>query len=321
MSKDQLVLRITKDASGKEVELDNMTLDEVVTFKRLLDSFLGLAKVYDKNSDTRISIRKGSAQMALETSSPTIELIKSDFSDIFNNKSKKNQTVIYCKEIQKILTTFPFQYEFDIKNSQGQKTSVLTEFTRKQKFYTKREPKTKRISELEFIQGELIDLGGKKINFHITPPNSDYALVIDCKSKEEARRVRNYVYSEAYILVHTKKSKKSKTIREFLDVYTDEAQFEEIKKFYSSFQSLEGHARYMEFHNFIYSELKKTNDLEKALKKIRKYIRLFDNSWTESGQLRTILVSLKSFRKNEILEETLNRITNRLKELTGQNKI
>ncbi len=208
-----------------------------------------------------------------------------------------------------------------INNSQHSQIDFLQEFKRTKSFYTKRTPKTKRISELEFVNGELIDLGGKKINFHIMPRDKDDAIIVNCKTKEQARKLGKFVYSQAFVVVHTKKRNQSKPIREFVDYYSDVNQFNQYKEFYDRIQELEGQERYTEFHELIFQILNTSQDLDLSLRKIRKYVRLFDHSWTESGQLRTILVSLKAFRNNIILQETLNGIKDRLKTITGQDKI
>lgn len=326
MAKEQFILTIKKDASGQDVDLNNMTLEVAEAFKELLESFMGLARLHSTNSDsqsseTRISVSRGSAILAIEASTENMESLVTDMKLVFKNESRRKETVSHCKKIQTILKSLPYEYEMGINNSQHSQIDFLQEFKRTKSFYTKRTPKTKRISELEFVNGELIDLGGKKINFHIMPRDKDDAIIVNCKTKEQARKLGKFVYSQAFVVVHTKKRNQSKPIREFVDYYSDVNQFNQYKEFYDRIQELEGQERYTEFHELIFQILNTSQDLDLSLRKIRKYVRLFDHSWTESGQLRTILVSLKAFRNNIILQETLNGIKDRLKTITGQDKI
>lgn len=93
-----------------------------------------------------------------------------------------------------------------------------------------------------------------------------------------------------------------------------------FNKFYKEVQELKGEEKYSKFYDLVNNIIHKDN-LDESLHTMKKYVDLFDNSNTEPGQLRTILVSLKSFKNNDILKGSLDNIKNRLKDITGKSKV
>ncbi len=103
MAKEQFILTIKKDASGQDVDLNNMTLEVAEAFKELLESFMGLARLHSTNSDsqsseTRISVSRGSAILAIEASTENMESLVTDMKLVFKNESRRKETVSHCKK-------------------------------------------------------------------------------------------------------------------------------------------------------------------------------------------------------------------------------
>lgn len=190
--------------------------------------------------------------------------------------------------------------------------------------FIKKEEKKRLYDKIEFLNGELVDLGGSsKINFHIMKPDLDYGITVNCKDKTEALRVRDYLYAKSgvFVAIHLRERKNSESVRNFIDVYNTKEQFNHFKSFYEEYMKMERQDRYLHFHSLVFNLISESKDIENSLKLIRKYIRLFNNEWTDEGQLRTILVSLKAFKNNPILKNDLESILLRVKKLSGQTNI
>jgi hypothetical protein len=296
-----------------------MTLEEAKSFMAILGAFTSLAELYD-NDDIKVQVTKSSAAICLETPTSKMTMIKNDLNQVFRNESKNAQLVKYSKIIQREIVDNDLRIEFDFIDSSGSKVSIANDFKRSQKFYTKKNQRTRRISNLIFLNGELNELGGKNVNFHITTTDSDYAKTIDCDSKEEARRVRDFILSRVFISVE-KSSTATSECYKFIDVYNTEIQYRKYQDFFNLIQSKGGVERYSTFHNVVFNELNQSVDTDVSLSLIRKYVRLFDNEHTEPGMLRTILVSLKAFKNEDILKDEFESIASRLRGLTSKEKI
>lgn len=325
MSQREILLKITEDPNGHKVYLDDMSLEAAKIFKELLESITSIAALCSTQQDkVRINVFKQSAAVKIYPSETAYLKIVKGLNDVIDNNSKSSDIVSHCKVIQMQMRDSKYKFEFDLIESASNRKSLVKDFQRKKDFYKKREDKKRLSDNIEFLHGEMVDLGGSsKINFHIMRPDLDYGIKIRCKDKNEAIRVREYLYASTgiYVAVHKRVRQNSDDIRNFIDVYNSQKQFNEFKRFYEETSKLERQDRYLKFHELVFATLSETVDIDASLRKIRKYVRLYNNTWTDEGQLRTILVSLKSFLNHPILKEDLEAIMNRVKILSKQKNI
>lgn len=311
MSDNEILFRITEFDNGEEIFLDNMSIEVADKFQDFLKLFTDLAKLYQTNNDIKVNVYKGSAAFALKSNKSKIELINDDFVAICEDRLDNPDSARCLRKIQDEIKNVPYKMELAIIIDNNVKP-YLSHFRRDKRFKVPVQARLRRISSIEFIKGELEEIGGKSINFHVLLPETTTRIIVSCKDKSEAKRIGHYIFSNVFVVVQ--KNETSKIVRNFLDVYNSQQEFEYFMNWYEDIQSLEGIERYDKIYSTFEAILEDaTKEWEIKLKRIRKHIRLFDSKHTEPGMLRTILIVLKPFKDNLILSEYYTVFLDRLK--------
>src|SRR5574343_180776 len=271
-----------------DVELDKLSVNEALALKNVLESFISIANLYN-DKDAIIQIEKGSAltRFAPSTADSYLKIIKE------------------YNKIQKVCSNKNYQLTIERTDENAKIINLNKYFTRKKPFYKKRAKKSKTKIELVFISGELFDLGGKKINAHITNKKGD-AVLIDIDRKEDARKLGNYLYSEAFI--SALKFQSETVVRwKFIDSYIDKSEHEKFENFVKSLKALELVERYEKVYDLAYEVLGGNGTIETKLKNLIKYFKLLVNENSDKGMLMTIMLALSQFQENKIVIDLYRR--------------
>lgn|SRR5574343_44055 len=288
-----------------DVELDKLSVNEALALKNVLESFISIANLYN-DKDAIIQIEKGSAltRFAPSTADSYLKIVK-DMDDVVNNKCVNKSIINEYNKIQKVCSNKNYQLTIERTDENAKIINLNKYFTRKKPFYKKRAKKSKTKIELVFISGELFDLGGKKINAHITNKKGD-AVLIDIDRKEDARKLGNYLYSEAFI--SALKFQSETVVRwKFIDSYIDKSEHEKFENFVKSLKALELVERYEKVYDLAYEVLGGNGTIETKLKNLIKYFKLLVNENSDKGMLMTIMLALSQFQENKIVIDLYRR--------------
>ncbi|ASS50527.1 MAG: hypothetical protein A3D31_13265 [Candidatus Fluviicola riflensis] len=318
MKKEELILCIKKSGDGRDIELDRLTLADALLFQELLASFTELLQNYDDASKFRLNVFKSSAAVKLEAEESFLKLVENDIDSAMNRKPIRTGALKKWQTLQQVISKSNYSFEFDIVSNGISRRSLISEFKSKP-FPSPKKKRTRRIENLTFLFGKLESLDSKA-QLHIMPYDKDYSVRINCISEAEARRARDFAYSDVYICAYRSHTPSGDS-HEFVDVYPDKDEFKKIQSFYTSYQKLDGQERYSAFIDLNYEIMEKDTDLEIRLFEILKYIRLFDNSTAEEGQLFTILSSLKDYKSHPIIKQTYESLLLRFKSRTKRKTV
>jgi hypothetical protein len=316
-NENSFVIKIKKDSHGNDISLNHMPLEATEALVIFVQNLVGFAKQQKvvNSDDVRISIKNGCIQSELIYPATREDIDERIFSIVEGN-SEENDLIKFFKAIQDKVKLNGLDYSIHL-NQNGINHDLTSKFKNK-RFPLKRGKRVEWEYNIDFIEGQLFNAGGKSTtNIHIDL--EDEPIVIAC-TKDQAKAVNKFLYERAYLCVESKRKAGAVTKYNLVDYYISKEAIQKYQSFFCDMNEKSLEVRYETFHEFVQKTISES-DFEMSLKKIRKHIRLFDNRNTEQGMLRTILVTLKSFKNSEILSDDLSKIANRLRELTGKNKI
>lgn len=159
-----------------------------------------------------------------------------------------------------------------------------------------------------FVEGELLNVGGKiNINAHIED-NTGYSYTVKC-TKDQAKKF-GAVYENTYVSILRKFKPDTKLQYDLIDVYITKDKFYEYKNLYESIEKDKSLNRFDIIHDKIENILIDDNISNGELIKL---MRLFNNSNSDKGIIRTILMALKRVEKTDTLSEMYNNLVSLLR--------
>ena len=188
MSDYKLELKIIKDSKQGDPKLSGMSVDAAKSFVTLLNCLTKIIELSTDSKDVSIEIKTGSL-VAVANSSTEQKIIKiqRDYEDVINHKSANIQLVGEWRNIQKLIQSNGLTYDaaFHIKT---QKIPIVQQIKTAKPFraYSKRK---KGHTDIIFVTGELIAVGGKKPNIHVLN-EKNVRIIADCKRTDAIKANR-----------------------------------------------------------------------------------------------------------------------------------
>jgi len=310
MNNNRIEFIIEKDSSGVDISMSNMPLDAAKSMIVFLESLTKMANLQLRNSDFRIGVSEGSTVVSITTTTaPHFDSLETEFMNVLEHESINKAYVHPLRDIQSTIQANGLQYQVNIVKN-GHKTPVLDRFKNSRKFSVKTR-RTRPDYQLVFIKGKLIEIGGKFPNFHID--TNEEPVKIDC-TEQEAIKIKDLLYANIYIAAWRKRTSKEKL--QFCTFYTREEEIDSVKEFILNNTQAEGTSKYSQIHSAVVRLVEQNN-----LYKVQKFIQLFNHPSVDNGKLRTILITLKAFKENEILKPTLDQIADILREKSKRKTI
>lgn len=291
MALGKFEVKILKEVDGSDVSLENLSIEASRALVDILEAMTNIAASQNENDTLSVSIRPGSACVAIEGDYQYVEKISNTLEVVADNQSEDPIIVDYFRNIQSTIKRNGLEYGASFI-SDDDEVDVINIFKESKKF-TKKRKKTirKHNFHVEFFEGRLIEIGGKNPNIHIEEGNIKYT--IDC-TELEARRIRDLLYADVLISAWAKPNANGKIKYTFCDHYVNRELYIDFKDFIKQNIKEIGTAPLKGIH-YKLADFLKDDDLGKA----KKFIKFFNSELTDISRLRTILLNTKAFKNEE----------------------
>jgi phosphohistidine swiveling domain-containing protein len=313
MSQPRLEIRITKDASLNDIDIQAMSLKAAQSFLILLQSVTRIVELTPNNDEITLEIKPGSVVLAAE--GKQLKNVRAEFEKILDNKSTNKDLVDQWRKIQSLFTANGLQYDACFYE-QGKKIPFYETLKKREKLRARSIARKKFQTELEFLTGKLIAVGGKHPNIHVEVEGKTLPP-IGC-TEINATKAKAYLYQTIRFSAWAKKAGNDNSFR-LCDSYATDEIYEElmgtIKDIFAADQiealkKLHFHCRHY-LDNQLYG-------------KFRKLIRLFNDDSTDINMLKMILIVTQSVhhheRLNALLQTTQEIFDKKFKQLNKKTK-
>jgi hypothetical protein len=298
MENDKFEIKITSEKDGSKTDLSNLTLKESKALVTILEAVTKIVELSAGAEKLKIQITKGSASVSANGDSSYIEEIQQGFTEVKEFRSTDSDLVDPWRKIQDLISLNGLSYEASFF-SKGKKRDILPEISGNRRFYTQSKIRTTSYT-LEFLKGQLIEIGGKVPNIHIIDKDLQN-LTVHCKDFE-AQRVNGFLYKDIYLSAW-KTTKDGKPFKyNFCDFYKEVSDFEEYKSFFED-KNLHLLDNLKNIHYKICAFLEK-----KEFMKVRQFIKLFNHESVDNSVLKTILIITKSHKDISHIADVRNNI-------------
>ena len=295
---------------GNDVSLSNMSLATTKSFIVLLESITSIVENTPANDSIRIQVKEGSAQVDIEGTDAAMDMIVEDFNEVSNNQSRKPRIVHNWRNIQSLLIANGFGFEVNIHRANG--VEPLLQKIKLAKAYRVKPKRRKSDTQIKFLKGKLIEIGGVRPNIHIH--TIDGEKIIQC-DEATAIKIKSFLYKEIRLSIWSKEAVETKPQLSFCDKYIHEHDYNELKEFISGTQDLSESEEFGKIHDKLISYLAPGDN--RSIGKARKIIRLYIHPTTEIGILKSILVITKSFQNVAKLKDDREKIRALIEEKIG----
>lgn len=301
MADNRLEFKITHDLDNKDVQLENMSLEIAQAFVVLIQSVAGIVELTPKNKNLKISIRKGSAVVCVE--GPEVKILEKRFKQVIENKSSNGELVKKWRNIQTLLSNNGIGYEANFFEK-NKPVSILAQLTSSKKIRAKRKENPPIATNIEFMSGKLIAVGGKNPNIHVEISKNEKPVIIGC-TELKANKAKVFLYNKIWLSVWSTK-KGNDTEYEMCDSYWDTQS--NIFNDFSSFIIALGKS-----HN----EIESLKMLHYKCQEIlisqnygiyRKFLRLFNTETSDLNTLKTLLIVSRPFKEHERLKAIIDEL-------------
>jgi len=310
---NEFIIKINKDRNGNDLSLTNMSLEAIEALHVFLTSLKDFAKLQE-NQNLRFTLRDGCIETAISYPEAD-EQIGDDINSILDGSSENNDFIRIFKSIQNKVQANGLDYSLTHKMNNVE-TDVTNIFKTK-RFAYRRGPKKTWHQEVIFIDGVLIDNGGKVItNLHVETADAEYTID---STREESKIVREFLYENVYLVAAKRYHDGEKPHYKFVDYYLSPEKFRQYKDFYQQINSDQTLAKYDKIYDTIMEIINGSGSINEVLK----VMRLFNFSFTDRGIIRTILMALKPIDKtdNQKLKDLYDSLAKKLRETSTNNMI
>jgi hypothetical protein len=291
MSQSRLEIKITKDAHDTDIDINAMSLQAAKSFLLLFESITKIVELTPENKEIKIQITSGSAVVAAE--GKNIAKTKKEFEKILENKSTNRELIDQWRRIQKVFTANGLHYEANFYEN-GKKIPFYDTLRDRQKLRARPTAPKKFTTELEFLAGKLIAVGGKNPNIHVEVDNKTLPP-ITC-TEINASKAKAYLYQTIRFSTWAKEAGGVKRYT-LCDSYANEEIYGELKAVITRIFSKEQIEALKNLH------LQCRNYLDnQEYGKMRKFLRLFAHESTDINILKTLLIVTQSVSEHEKLK-------------------
>jgi len=293
---NEFIIKIDTDSKGQQVSLENIPIEAAEALKVFIDTLTGVAKLQKNSSDITLSLREGSITTVLTYPDSATE-IETELEEVVDGKSYNSDLVKLLRNAQDKIKANGLGYTVTHKVT-GKEIVDLTEIFKAKEFTIRKGKRKEWNEEVTFISGRLYISGGKKnANIHLDHGDDDY--IIDC-TDAEAMRINTLLFKTVYVAALKRWKEGTDPKYRLLDSYIDDKAFSNFKKFYQDVnnKSLE---RFDIVHDTIVQRVE--NDTRPDMGVVVKIMRLFNHAQSDRGILRTILITLKPLKDNEIIND------------------
>ena len=295
MAESRLEFKIIHDTENKNVHLDQMSLEVAKAFVVLIQSVTSIVELTPKNKELKISVKKGSAMICLEGTE--VNVVEKKFRQIIENKSSDAELVRQWRNIQELFSNNGLGYEASFYHKNA-KVEILDYLKSPKRLRTKRRSSPPISTNIEFVIGKLIAVGGKRPNIHVEINKNEKATIIKC-TEFKANKAKAFLYKTIWISVWVTNKGVDKEFT-MCDSYweTQNNMFNEFKNFISSMQRAENEIESLKKIHYKCQEILKEGDFGKY----RKFLRLFNTETSDLNALKTILIVSRPFKDHERLQ-------------------
>jgi hypothetical protein len=277
-----------------------MSLETAKAFAVLVDSLIGIAELTAKNKNITIEIKEGSACVALY--GEPVSIIKKELDQIVSIQSVESSKVKYWNDMREIISAngYDFKAEFTL---QGTVFPLMNILKSSKKLVVRRTKNPPVSTNIVFMTGKLIAVGGKSPNIHIDD-ETNKRQVLKC-THVSATKAKAFLYQD--IVLSAWSEKKTNSIDyELCDSYyqKDIGIYNEFKDFIKKFTNAEDD---IASYKLLHYQCRRYLD-EQDYGTYRKFLRLFVHEKMDINILNTILIISDSLRSNDRLKELLDRM-------------
>jgi hypothetical protein len=313
MSNYRIEFAVVNNSDGGLVHLYDMNVEVAKSFMVFLDSLTKIAELQPIASDFKIKVTEGSACVAIEPPASDIEKFNNEVFAVLENKSINKDYVDLFKRMQTTIKANGLGYRVDIVKNR-QRTPIIDLFKDNELFKITGKPRTRATHKLEFISGKLLEIGGKKPNFHVELDNNEI-VTVKC-TEEEAKKFDGLLYQKINLSVWRKITSKSDL--HFCDFYLSDDIYSEFIEFITLNNTAIGTEKYNQIHSKIVDLISR---YENNLGFVKKFIQLYNHESIDNGKLRTILITLKSFKDDPNIKSTMEDIAILLRKKSNKTSI
>lgn len=293
---NEFIIKINTDSKGHEVSLDNMPIEAADALKVFIDTLTGVAKLQKDNSDITFSLKDGSITSVLTYPDSATE-IETELEDVVEGKSYNSDLVKLFRNAQDKIRANGLGYSVSHK-VKGKELIDLTEKFKSKDFTIRKGKRKEWNEEVKFISGRLYISGGKKnANIHLDHGDEDY--IIDC-TESEAVRINRLLFKTVYVAALKRWKDGADPKYRLLDSYVDATAFSNFKRFYENTNN-KSLSRFDIIHDTISERVEKNTRPDMGV--VVKILRLFNHAQSDRGILRTLLITLKPLKDNEIISD------------------
>ena len=299
MNQSRLEIKITKDVNERDVNLRAMSLQAAQSFLILFESVTKIVELTPDNKEIKIQITSGSAVVAAEGN--TIAKAHKEFEKVLNNQSSNKELVEQWRRIQSVFIANGLHYEANFYND-GLRTSFYDELRNRQKLRARPKVQKKFETELAFLTGKLIAVGGKNPNIHVEVDGK--ALPPIACTESNATKAKAYLYQTIRFSAWIKQSgnKRGYTL---CDSYATPEIYDELRLIIEDLFSQDQISALKKLHYQCRNYLD-----HQDYGRLRKFLRLFAHESTDINLLKTALVVTQSLREHERLQYTIETLKN-----------
>lgn len=289
---NELKIKIIRDSEGNDLDLSNITIEAADALKVFIDSLVDFAKTYENTSEIKLKLDNGSIETSLIY--PEQE-ISHDIDNILALQYSDSKKVDPFKRMQDKIQVNGLEYGVYLKKENEQFREITQIF--KQEKFKKIKKKFERKYSIDFIEGELFEVGGRaKVNVHIENRELGQEYKIECE-RLDAKKLNERLYSKAFLSVIKIAKTETDIEYRYIDSYLREESYIFYKRLHERLTAENSIEKYDLIYNYIVDII---NDNNSPNEEIVKIIRLYDNHFTEKGIIRTILMTLKPIINKEV---------------------
>lgn len=299
MTEEKLEFKITKDANGNDIELDNLSIEATNSLISILHSMKDILSNTPGAENLKIQLVKGCVGIQTPGPANVIEHFHNDFLNVLDKKETNSDIVTPWRQIQSLFKANGLTYEANFY-TKSQKISVEKKIKKATEFRAKPIKRQSNYS-IQFLAGKLMEVGGAKPNIHLQDLKP-----IRC-TELQAITVNKFLYQDIELLVR-KRTTNNEEEYTFCEFFINDDQ----KSYFKNLLDLLENKSLDDFLFDLHFEIKKLLDTQQ-LGVVAKLIRLFDHVSTDVNIIKTILVITKAFAEENEIKEVRAKLYHTLK--------